>query len=302
MRKPKNESLKCVITVRRIPLDKYRLGTGRKWKAVAATRRTILMELATYANADGTFEREFELGKRNYSPSEKTLVESMGISRATIKRRTNDLRKTGLLDWTRDNHYDRRIYRIIFPEEQGSDSVKNDEKQGSDSPITGLILEAESQKQGSDSQEQGSQLVIPSVLTAFKNPPSTAKNTKKVGVVDFFIRKIEEATGRPLGIPLSAAQQNQLQDLDAQHGSKRIKRAVQRWCQTRNFQGLDQVANAFFREFDGCLEHVLSEEREERDNAEMILQIRAEGQREVAEQLAKLAEENVLAAETAGVI
>jgi hypothetical protein len=240
MSKPKSDALKCVVAARRIPIEKYRLGAdGRKWKAVAARRRAVFMELATYANSNGTFEREFESRKINYSPSEKHLVASTGISRATIYRRLDDLHQAGLLDWTREHHHDRRIYRIIFPAEQVSDSQ-----------ITGLILEPKTEKQVSYSQEQVSQLVAPSVFTAFKNPPSTAKNEKKAEVVEFFTRKLEAATGKPLGIPLTEDQRNRLLELELQHGKKRLGKTIRKWCGTRNFEGLDRIADFFFREFD----------------------------------------------------
>lgn len=277
MSKSRSDALKCVVAARCIPIEKYRLGTdGRKWKAVAARRRALFMELATYANSDGTFEREFESRKINYSPSEKHLVASMGISRATIYRRLDDLHEAGLLDWTREHHHDRRIYRIIFPAEQVSDS-----------PIAGLILKSEIGKQVSDSQEQVSQLVAPSVLTAFKNPPSTAKDANKAEVVEFFIRKVEAATGKPLGIPLTEGQRNQLLELELQHGKKRLGRTIRKWCGTRDFYELGRIADAFFRDFDEYLEHVLTDEQ----LAAQVKQQQDRAQQQVAEQLAAIQQE-----------
>jgi len=107
----KNQALKCSQVVRAIPLERFRLPTdGRKWKQVARSRKAFLLHLSSYANSDGTFVRN----GRNYSPSLKTLLKD--FSRGSYTRLTDDLHAFGFLDWTREKHYDRRIYEIHLPE------------------------------------------------------------------------------------------------------------------------------------------------------------------------------------------
>jgi hypothetical protein len=97
----------CLVTIRRLPLERFKLSTdGRKWRALARTRRALLLELATYANPDGTFTRD----ERNYSPRAKTLEKTW--CRSTAYCREDDLRDLGLLSWTRPDHYHPRVYRI----------------------------------------------------------------------------------------------------------------------------------------------------------------------------------------------
>ncbi len=101
------ESMKCSHYVRQMPLERFRLpDDGRKWKQLARSRRGLLLLLSTYANADGTFVRN----GINYSPSEKTMAKH-GDPRMYY-RRTDDLQRLGLLSWTRDRHYGRRVFTI----------------------------------------------------------------------------------------------------------------------------------------------------------------------------------------------
>jgi hypothetical protein len=107
----KNQSLKCSQIVRDIPLERYRLPEdGRKWKQAARHRSDVLFRLSSYANPDGTFMRNGV----NYSPRFKKLEKH--IASNSFFRITDALRATGLLSWTRDNHYDCRVYVIHLVE------------------------------------------------------------------------------------------------------------------------------------------------------------------------------------------
>jgi hypothetical protein len=148
-----SKPLRCVLVVRSLPLERYQLPTdGRKWRVAARNRRALLKELATYANADGTFTRD---GK-NYSPSVETLEKF--YSRATLYRHLDHLKELGLLTWTRSDHYERREYRILMSEQvsdSGQNQVSDSEKQVSHSPETGLTFKSETQNQVSHSQKTG---------------------------------------------------------------------------------------------------------------------------------------------------
>jgi len=102
------ESLKCSQAVRTIQLERFRLSRdGRKWKQAARSRSGLLLRLASYANGDGTFERD----GRNYSPSEKTITKHIATN--TYYCLSNDLRELGWLSWTREQkHYGRRLFTI----------------------------------------------------------------------------------------------------------------------------------------------------------------------------------------------
>jgi hypothetical protein len=141
----KNQSLKCSQQVRNIPLERYHLpADGRKWKQAARSRSDFLVRLSTYANGDGTFVRN----GRNYSPSLKTLLAHVG--HGSYYRLTDDLQASGLLSWTREKHYERRIYTIHLPET----GPALDLNQVPDSEITGPTFASEDQNQVPHSLEQ----------------------------------------------------------------------------------------------------------------------------------------------------
>jgi hypothetical protein len=104
MSKPKS---RCAHKVRNLPLERFRLPTdGRKWKSAARSRAFVLTHISDWSNDDGTFIRN---GK-DYSPSEQTLLRR--LDRATLYRRTMDLRLLDLLDWERSNRHNGRTYLI----------------------------------------------------------------------------------------------------------------------------------------------------------------------------------------------
>src|SRR6266404_1891505 len=84
----KTKSVRCIRDLREFPPNSYRLpGDGRKWKSLCKDRRAIANHIATYANGDGT----------SITAGINRWVKEMGVSRATIFRRLDDLRTLGLL-------------------------------------------------------------------------------------------------------------------------------------------------------------------------------------------------------------
>ena len=82
------DSVKCVRDIRAIPPERYRLESdGRKWKRVAQDRRTLAIQLATYADPDGT----------SITAGTKRLAAELGWSLRTLARRLDDLKKLDLL-------------------------------------------------------------------------------------------------------------------------------------------------------------------------------------------------------------
>ena len=103
---------------------------GRKWKNIARHLQSLLLYLATFANGDGTFNRD----DQDYSPSVKTQATRLGFSRRWIYRLQDYLRSLGFLSWTRRNRQEGRKYTITIPdvndspisEVKDSDSEVND--------------------------------------------------------------------------------------------------------------------------------------------------------------------------------
>jgi hypothetical protein len=142
----KNQSLKCSQQVRGIPLERYRLpDDGRKWRQAARSRSALLVRLSSYANGDGTFVRD----GRNYSPSLRTLLNHVG--HGSYYKLTDELHASGLLSWTREKHYERRIYTIHLPES----GPVFDQNQVQDSEIAGPTFDSRSPEQVQYSQITG---------------------------------------------------------------------------------------------------------------------------------------------------
>lgn len=152
-RQTSNAPLRCSQQVRSASLGQFRHPVdGRKWKQAARSRKAFLLHLASYANADGTFVRN----ETNYSPSLQTLLKD--FSHTSYFRLTNDLKEIGWLSWTRERHYDRRVYQIHL-RDQHSDSPESvstvESNQVPDSQRTGARFES---NQVPLSQETGSRL------------------------------------------------------------------------------------------------------------------------------------------------
>ena len=122
----KKKFIRCLLDVRKIPLEKFRLPRdGKKRLRAARSRYNFLCALAGDANADGTFQRfDRKAGKINFSPRVKKLLQHM--AERTIYRMTTDLRELGFLSWRREKkHYGSRIFQIhVSPRQQVADSEK----------------------------------------------------------------------------------------------------------------------------------------------------------------------------------
>jgi len=121
--KQNKKFIRCLLDVRKIPLEKFRLPRdGKKRLRAARSRYNFLCTLAQDANADGTFERK--AGKINFSPRVKKLLRHM--AERTVYRMTTDLRELGFLSWRREKkHYGSRIFQIhLSPRQRVSDSEK----------------------------------------------------------------------------------------------------------------------------------------------------------------------------------
>jgi hypothetical protein len=170
----------CSRVVRDLPLERFRLPLdGRKWRVLARKRRSLLLDISEYANADGTFERDFP-GRAepiNYSPSEKRLLKHW--AHGSLYRYQDDLRLLDLLDWHRPAHYHRRIYQITanaaypFRPEHIPDPQNNTSEIQENTSEIGDEHIQDSQEHVQDSQEHIRQLQPTSV-----SYPSNPRETK----------------------------------------------------------------------------------------------------------------------------
>jgi hypothetical protein len=98
----------CLFDACKISIEMFRMPTdGRKWKAAAGNRKTLMIQLAGYANADGTSIR----------PSTITLAEQTGFSRRKVCYLLDDLKMLGLCE--RVGRYGQKgpaIRRLMVPE------------------------------------------------------------------------------------------------------------------------------------------------------------------------------------------
>jgi hypothetical protein len=259
--------IRCVVAVRSLPIESYKHPEdGQKWKQPAKNRRALLVELATYANPDGTFLRQIGNEVRNYSPSIERLQKA-GYARASLYRMMDSLYDLGLLTWDRKRHYDRREYSILIPavEKHVSDSstkepqteTKDATNQVSDSLQSGLRFDSEAGNQVSDSEKTG--LIAGStirLLPPLESSAPSAKGKKKVGAVGYFLGQYKDKFGILPPIPPTEEEEKQIQDLENLHGKKKFGKVVRVWMNSRRLDGLSKVAMFFLQDFETYYESV----------------------------------------------
>ncbi len=135
MTKPKPTSttpgatVKAVRDVRSLPPSFFRLSTdGPKWLAVCRDRRALYLQLATYADGDGT----------NIRPSIARLMEELGMSKRTLLRRMSDLIQMEILEnGGHDGPHGTRLRHINWDgvwERQAQAEVPNGHVNGAEVP------------------------------------------------------------------------------------------------------------------------------------------------------------------------
>ena len=133
----KKDTTKCVRDVRSAPPAAYRLGgDGKKWRWMCEERRKLLMQLASYADGNGT----------GIWPSVQRLADETGMNRRTAFRLLNDLRTLGFLeDGELHGAYKTRIRSInvgkvkaevSFDDKKGESPVPNRPAPVTNSPTT----------------------------------------------------------------------------------------------------------------------------------------------------------------------
>jgi len=97
--------LRCFFDFRSLPLEVFRLSEdGRQAKHLWRKRRAVAMELAGYANPDGS----------SITISVETVMNHLGMSHATVHRHLDDLTALGMLA-SQKRGFHRSCLRILKP-------------------------------------------------------------------------------------------------------------------------------------------------------------------------------------------
>jgi hypothetical protein len=180
----------CLFDACKIPIEVFRIPTdGRKWKAAAGNRKTLMMQLAGYANADGTSIR----------PSTKTLADQTGFSRRKVCRLLDDLKVLGLCE--RVGRYGQRgaaIRRLMLPEKPSSIPPETPSLRVSDSISESAGFDSQSARFDSESATLDSQ----SATAMAHDLPSDLPNrpVNQINPIERLTEGFIKATGRVMGV------------------------------------------------------------------------------------------------------
>lgn len=100
-------AVKAVRDARRFSFEDFRSpDDGRQWKSVAGQRRSYFIEIASYADSDGT----------NAFPSIESLQRILGDSRRTVFRRLAELKELGFIrDVGKSKYQGTTIREVLLP-------------------------------------------------------------------------------------------------------------------------------------------------------------------------------------------
>jgi hypothetical protein len=187
---PKTKFKNCLFDACKIPIESFRILTdGRKWKAAAGNRKTLMMQLAGYANADGTSIR----------PSTKTLADQTGFSRRKVCRLLDDLKVLGFCE--RVGRYGQRgaaIRRLMLPEKPSSTTPETPSLRVSDSISESAGYDFQSARFDSESATLDSQ----SATAMAHDLPSDLPNrpVNQINPIERLTEGFIKATGKVMGV------------------------------------------------------------------------------------------------------
>ena len=182
---------------------------GRKWKAAAGNRKSLMMQLAGYANADGTSIR----------PSTKTLADQTGFSRRKVCRLLDDLKVLGLCE--RVGRYGQRgaaIRRLMMPEKPSSTPPESPSLRVPDSISESAGFNSQSARFDSESARFDSE----SATAVAHDLPSDLPN-RPVNQIKRLTDGFVKTTGRMLGI---GKDRLKFEELLGQHGEDLVLSSI----------------------------------------------------------------------------
>lgn len=252
MKKTQKTVNKCLIEVKKLPLERFRIPSpGRKWKHIARQVQALLMYLATFANGDGTFKQ----GERDYSPSMKRQMEHFGFTRQWIYKLQNYLKALGFLNWTRENRQEGRKYVITIPEvNDSSESEVNDsipEVNDSIPEVNDSIPDGNSASR-SDGNSMSTTSVLPVLLTVL---PTVKELEGRMATIFGQRMGIALRIGKPGREAIATA-------LTLTGGNaEELERYWKHWVETRPLTGLLYPLPKFAEELPGLIGADTSTER-----------------------------------------
>jgi hypothetical protein len=285
-----NNAVKCSIDGRQFPPSSYRLADDRKkWRRLCEERRMIALQLASYADGDGS----------NIEVGIKRVIRETEFSRATIFRRLDDLRRLGVLrdkdgltgkrgtarrsiDFSKLPRPSARLSRS----EEVSDTVKEsqiEEVDGVQEVSNRLQEVSDSLQEISDKPQEVSPIRETQPLPSSDRPPTVTAQTLAGGLAAAFSKFSQEILSR-IGLQevMAAAKEQGCDD-------KEIQDRFKAWLRRRNITGLIHPLIAFSKEFEeaGIL---AAGERPEYSPEEMV-EINANIDRQIAAQQAEFEKE-----------
>jgi hypothetical protein len=244
----------CLFEVCKLPVEIFRKSTdGRKWKAGAGARKALAVQLAGYADANGTSIR----------PSIKTLVAQTGFSRAKVFRQLDDLKELGFMERTgRHGQRGAAIRRLMLPERPSTVTAETASLGVEDTVfrVSDSILEvSDSTLRVSDSSSQSLTAMrhnLP-LQTCPTDPPSKAvQKTDELrdGMANAFSKARPEENLNWVGF-------SDIEALAAELGSELLIKVWQCWLKTRDTRGLKFHFQWFRKEFEATREQVQQTEQ-----------------------------------------
>jgi Helix-turn-helix domain len=233
----------CLFEVCKLPIENFRLPTdGRKWKAAASARKTLLVQLAGFADADGTSIR----------PSTQTLADQTGFSRSKVCRLLDDLKELGFME--RTGRYGQRgaaIRRLMLPENASGTESKTPPLGVQDSivRVSDSILRVSDRILGvSDSISQSvtamtQDLPLQTCLTDPPSKPVRKTDELRDGMVKTFSKARPDEN-------LNWAGFADIETLAEEFGNESVCKVWKRWLKNRDTHGMKFHFQWFRKEFD----------------------------------------------------
>jgi hypothetical protein len=203
----------CLFDVCKIPIEVFRMPTdGRKWKAAAGNRKTLMMQLAGYANADGTSIR----------PSTKTLADQTGFSRRKVCRLLDDLKVLGFCE--RVGRYGQRgaaIRKLVLPEKPSNTPPETPSLRVPDSISESAGFDSQSARFNPQSARLDSQGAIAVAHDLPSDLPNRTVN--QISSIERLTDAFVKTTGKILGI---GKHRLKFEELLGQHGEDLVLSSI----------------------------------------------------------------------------
>jgi hypothetical protein len=277
---PTQQFKSCLFEVCKIPVESFRLPTdGRKWKAAASARKTLAVQLAGYANADGTSIR----------PSTQTLADQTGFSRSKVCRLLDDLKELGFMERTgRHGQRGAAIRRLMLPELASGTTRETPPLGVQDSilRVSDSILRVSDRILGvSDSISQSvtamtQDLTLQTCPTDPPSKPVRKADELREGMASAFSKARLDENVNWTGFP-------DIETLAAEFGNDLLLKVWRRWLKTRDINGMKFHLQWFRKEFDTTradVERVAREEKAQKEIWEQTIAVDKENYKKEREE------------------